>query len=147
MKKHSLRKLLSVIGCMVLIAAMALSIAGCGSKKSTAASPVSSADSLYQVVGEGATVYYFIAVDLDGNETKYEIHTDEKMVGDALLSQGLIAGDDCSFGLYVTTVNGITLDYDKDGMYWCLLIDGEYSMTVVDMTEAVPGTTYTFIAA
>ena len=92
-------------------------------------------------------VYYFVAVDLDGNETKYEIHTEEKLVGTALIAHGLIAGEDGPYGLYVKTVNGITLDYDKDGKYWSLLIDGEYAMTGVDMTEAVAGSTYTLMPA
>ena len=33
MKRNSLKKWLSVIGCMVLIAALALTITGCGSKE------------------------------------------------------------------------------------------------------------------
>lgn len=48
-------------------------------------------------------------------------------VGKALLDQGVIAGEDSSYGLYVKTVNGTTLDYDTDGMYWAFYINGEYA--------------------
>ena len=150
MKKYSIHKLLTVIGCMVLIAAMALTITGCGSKNpspTVSQTKEPSSDVSATVLGEGKLIYYFIAVDLEGNETKFEIHTDEEMVGAALISHGLIAGDASSYGLYVKTVNGITLDYEKDGKYWSLLIDGEYAMTGVDMTEAAAGSTYTLLPA
>ena len=148
MKHNSIRKLLSVIGCIVLIAAMALSISGCGSKNTVQAPvPAEAGDTPVTVLGDGSMVYYFVAVDLEGKQTKYEIHTDETMVGSALMEHGLIDGEVSTYGLYVKTVNGITLDYDKDGKYWSLLIDGEYAMTGVDMTEAVAGTTYTLLPA
>ncbi len=148
MKHNSIRKLLSVIGCIVLIAAMALSISGCGSKNTVQApAPAEAGDTPVTVLGDGSMVYYFVAVDLESKQTKYEIHTDETMVGSALMEHGLIDGEVSTYGLYVKTVNGITLDYDKDGKYWSLLIDGEYAMTGVDMTEAVAGTTYTLLPA
>ena len=65
-------------------------------------------------------------------------------VGKALLDQGVIAGEDSSYGLYVKTVNGETADYDADGTYWGLYINGEYAMTGVDATTLEAGTTYAF---
>lgn len=113
------------------------------------ASPAESAaaESDISVIGEGNTVFYFTAVDLEGAESKFEIHTDAATVGAALIENGLISGDDGEYGLYVKTVNGITLDWDKDGKYWSLLIDGEYAMTGVDDTEITSGATYTFLPA
>ena len=70
--------------------------------------------------------------------------TDEKTVGAALQKLGLIAGDDSEYGLYVKTVNGVTVDYDKDGKYWAFYIDGEYAQTGVDSTDVTAGSTYTF---
>ena len=46
----------------------------------------------------------------------------------------------------VDTVNGITLDYETDGMFWALYIDGEFAMTGVDTTNVVAGTVYSFKA-
>ena len=57
-------------------------------------------------------------VDVDGNETNFVVNTDKETVGDALLEQNLIEGDDSEYGLYVKTVNGITVDYDTDHTYW-----------------------------
>jgi hypothetical protein len=67
-------------------------------------------------------------------------------VGEALLDEKLIAGEEGPYGLYVKTVNGITLDYDKDGYYWSFYIDGEYGLTGVDQTEITNGAAYAFKA-
>ena len=85
-------------------------------------------------------------VDKDGKETPFTIATDKTYVGEALIDEGLIEGEEGPYGLYVKTVNGQTLDYDTDGMYWSFYVDGEYGLTGVDMTEIVPGTTYMFKA-
>ena len=67
-------------------------------------------------------------------------------MGEALLELELIAGEEGQYGLYVTTVNGITLDWDKDGKYWAFYIDGEYATTSLDLTDITPGTTYSLKA-
>ena len=95
-------------------------------------------------IGEGNTEFAFEVVLEDGTTTLYNVHTDEKTVGAALLGVNLIAGDDSEYGLYVKTVDGVTADYDKDGTYWDFYIDGEYASTGVDSTDVVPGSTYSF---
>ena len=144
--------------CMMLIAAMA---AGCSSKgKNETPSQVQNTESLTQteildieeagselqenVIGEGAVKFLLTVVDKDGKETAFEVHTDKEMVGDALLEEGLIEGEEGQYGLYVKTVNGMTVDYDTDGMYWAFYIDGEYAMSGVDTTAIEEGVTYTF---
>lgn len=99
----------------------------------------------YTVLGEGATTFYFTAQDLDGTVTKYEIHTDAATVGEALLAVELIAGDESEYGLYVTSVNGITADWDTEKAYWAFYIGDEYAQTGVDATEIVADTEYSFV--
>ena len=144
MKCNSLKKWLSVIGCMVLIAALALTMIGCGSKEETPAGKPAPEVSDVKVLGEGATVFQFSVVDLEENETKFEIHTDKTVVGEALLELGLIEGDMGDYGLYVKKVNGITAEYEVDGTYWAFYIGNDYGMTGVDMTDIEPGATYAF---
>lgn len=146
MKKYSMKKLLSILLCIALIAAMALCTSGCGSKNNTTASVTSADASAVVSKGEGETMFLFNVVDPDGKESRFEIHTDEKTVGAALLSLGLIAGEDSDYGLYVKTVNGVTVDYDQDGKYWAFYVDGEYAATGVDSTDITAGATYTFKA-
>lgn len=139
MNKNHVKKLLCLVGCIVLMAAMVLTFAGCGGSaapETTAAQTEAVAGASFQVVVTGP----------DGEETTFDYTTDKETVGEALLEKGLIAGEDSEYGLFVTTVNGITLDWDKDQKYWAFYIDGEYAMTGVDSTQIVEGTVYSFVA-
>ena len=140
-------KRLSFILCLALLAAIALTAMGCdkatGNGDSVTTAEQETPANL-TVKGEGATTFYFNVVDKDGVETKFEIHTDKTIVGDALLELGLIAGEEGDYGLYVKTVNGITADYETDGTYWAFYEGDDYGMTGVDLTEIKAGATYAF---
>lgn len=151
MKMTTLKKSLSLVLCIVLIAAMALFTTGCSdtqndtnSENEAIASQVSSVSDDITVMGEGEKQFYFNVVDIDSNETKFDIRTNKETVGDALLELELIAGDDGDYGLYVKTVNGITADYDTNQIYWAFYVDGEYASAGVDTTEITDGATYSF---
>lgn len=149
-----MNKALSALVCLVLL--FALCLTGCGSTaapettaaETTAAAQADSTENAQEsnVLGEGSTVFTLTVTDLDGKETSFEIHTDKKTVGEALLDAGLIAGEEGQYGLYVTTVNGITLDWDKDGKYWAFYIDGEYATTSLDLTDITPDASYSLKA-
>lgn len=143
MQKTRFTKALSVIVCVVLTAAMALFMIGCNDNNTPAGDTTLI---IGGVVGEGETVFPFEVTMPDGIKTTYEIHTDKTTVGEALLELGLIAGEDSEYGLYVKTVDGVTLDYDKDGKYWAFYVDGEYAMSGVDVTEITAGAVYGFKA-
>lgn len=150
MKMTVLKGRLSLILCVVFIAAVTLFTSGCNDNQNSsidsqpAVSEAQSSVSDINVLGDGATKFYFTVTDMDGGETKFEINTDKTTVGDALTELGLISGDESEYGLYVKKVNGITADYDKDSTYWAFYIDGEYATTGVDSTEVKAGTTYAF---
>ncbi len=152
MKMTRSKKALSFILCIVLIAAIALFTTACNDNKTddtttTTESAVSTTEApKATVLGKGETKFNFTVTDLEGNETVYEINTDKKTVGEALLDLELIAGKQGNPGLLVNTVNGKTLDYNKDGAYWAFYINGEYATSGVDTTEIVAGTNYAFKA-
>ena len=135
--KHFKNRALSFVLCMVLIVAMALSMTACGNDSNTQ----NDGQDQVQTV---ETKFTFVVGDGEGNETSFDITTDKATVGEALLEEGLIAGEDGQYGLYVTEVNGITADYNVDQTYWAFYVDGEYASTGVDTTEAVDGSTYMF---
>ena len=116
-----MKKLLS----MLLVLVLAFSLVACGANK---------------------TAFTVVVTDPEGKETTFQIKTDAATVGEALLAEGLIAGELSDYGLYITTVNGITLDWEKDGKYWAFYINGEYAQTGVDTTEIEEGATYAFKA-
>lgn len=141
------KRLLSVILCIMLIVAMALITTGCsGSKKEEAPAAGTKADGQEAggEMGEGSKTFPLTVVDKDGNQTEFVIHTEKETVGEALEELGLIAGDEGEFGIYVKTVNGITADYDTDGVYWAFYINGEYASTSVDSTMITEGDSYSF---
>jgi hypothetical protein len=146
-KKH-IRKSSSFILCIVLIVAMALFATGCSGGTSGGTASGSGQETAVQtngaVLGEGNTQFTFTIIDKEGGETQLEIHTDKETVGDALAELGLISGEESEYGLYVQTVNGITVDYDKDGVYWAFYINGEYAPTGVDSTAITEGDSYSF---
>ena len=142
MNKKAMNKMMRLILCTVLIAAMALFATGCSGKKTAETVDGTTVYADGDVVGEGAKQFTLVIADKDGNETRLEIHTDKDIVGEALLDNQVVAGEDSQYGLYVKTVNGITADFDTDGVYWAFYIDGEYAMTGVDATEITEGVTY-----
>ena len=162
MKQTTKHAWMSLVLCIALIAAIALTALGCDTAKTPETPNLDGAPAAtgndaengtqgltpdtngLTVKGEGATVFYFNVVDKAGAETKFEIHTDKTIVGDALLELGLIEGEAGPYGLYVKRVNGITADYDIDGTYWAFYIGDDYGMTGVDLTEIEAGATYAF---
>ena len=147
MKMKRIKKSLSLILCIVLIVVMALFTIGCNdneNKETTEAKEAVTTVKDSNVLGEGDSQFMFTVVDKEGNETEFEIHTDKKIVGEALLELDLIAGEDGDYGLYVKEVNGITADYETDGTYWACYVNGEYATAGVDATEIVEGSSYAF---
>lgn len=97
-------------------------------------------------LGEGAKTVT-VELEVEDHLITFTVLTDETVLGDALLAVDLISGEESQYGLYVKVVNGMTADYDKDGHYWSLLIDGDYAMTGVDSTEITEGTVYRLVYA
>lgn len=126
MNKFSFKKILS----MILLAAMIMTtVAGCGKSGEAAA---------------GTKEFTFQVVDATGAETDFDIKTDKATVGEALIDEGLIEGDESPYGLYVTKVNGIEAIYENDGTYWAFYVNGEYATSGVDTTDVEDGATYMF---
>ena len=129
-----------------LVVCMALSMVACTTEKKGATDETTSLPETGSTLGEGAKSFTFEVEKSDGTKYSYTIKTDKESVGEALQELKLIAGEDGDYGLYVKTVLDQTLDYEADGYWWCLYIDGESAMTSVDSTPVVEGSTYAFVA-
>lgn len=147
MKKNGLNKLLALLLALVMV----LALAACGNKAQDNGGAGDDANVVTDgtvadgaTVGKGATAFTVEVAQLDGTSITFTVNTDKATVGEALLELGIVAGDDTEYGLYVKTVNGVTLDYDTDGAYWAFYINGEYAMTGVDATTLEAGATYAF---
>lgn len=146
MKKNGLNKLLALLLALVMV----LALAACGNKEQDNGGAGDDANVVTDgvvadgaTVGEGKTAFTVEVVQMDGTSIKFTVNTDKATVGEALLDLGIVAGDTTEYGLYIKTVNGVTLDYDADGAYWAFYINGEYASTGVDSTNIEAGATYT----
>lgn len=121
-------KLVSVLA--LLLIACTFCLAGCKTKEPEGAT-------------EGAKTFTFEVIHLSGEKKEMTLTVDSQTVGEALLSMGLIEGENGPYGLYVLTVDGEYHKYEEDGRYWAFYINGEYAMTGVDATAVEEGAIYT----
>ena len=86
-----------------------------------------------------------IAVEVvhkDGSSKDFSIQTDAENLRGALEQQeGLIAGSESEYGLFVETVDGETADSNAQE-WWCFTKGGEMLMTGVDDTMIADGEHY-----
>ncbi|MBR7184260.1 MAG: DUF4430 domain-containing protein [Clostridia bacterium] len=81
-----------------------------------------------------------ITVDIvtaDGTTTK-TITTDAEFLRGALEQEKLIAGDESQYGLFVKTVNGVTIN-EANQEWWCFTKGGEALFSGVDTTPIADG--------
>ena len=87
-----------------------------------------------------------VTVIQEGVEDKvFTIHTDAEFLRGALEQEKLIEGTESQYGLYVTTVDGVTVD-ESLHQWWCLN-DGEGNMldTGVASTPIADGDAFQFV--
>ena len=94
---------------------------------------------------EGAKAVTVDIVHGDASKKEIVIHTDEETLRGALEQEGLIAGDESEWGLYVKTVDGETAD-EAQQQWWCFN-DGKGEMlpTGVDSTMIQDGDVYEIV--
>lgn len=142
-----MKKLISVIASLTLAACL---LAACGNSASSAASESVSSEAVSSEVvsseaasseavsgeesSEAAAEATFTVVDADGNSTEIALSiTEGEKLSDALAAAGVISEEEAAAG-FVTTVNGITADYNADGAWWCLT-DAAGEMTTVGVAD------------
>ena len=152
-----MKKLISVIASLALAACL---LAACGNSASSAASESVSSEAVSSEVvsseavsseaasseavsseavsgeesSEAAAEATFTIVDADGNSTEFALSiTEGEKLSDALVAAGVISKEEAAAG-FVTTVNGVTADYNADGAWWCLT-DAAGEMTTVGVAD------------
>lgn len=128
----------------VLCIAFLLSLCSCGPQDG-GEDPWS--DAIYTEdteLGEGEKTVT-VEVTVGENRVRFTVHTNASTLGDALIENGLVEGEDSQYGLYVKKVNGILADYDVNGAYWGFYRGGEYMMSGIDTTEIVGGEAFELV--
>lgn len=83
-------------------------------------------------------------VHKDGETASFEYSTEQPFLGPLLLEEDLIEGDSGSYGLFVTEVDGEKADFEKDGGWWKLSVNGQDSETGADSVPVEDGAVYTW---
>lgn len=84
-------------------------------------------------------------VHADKSAKTFTYQTDAEYLGEVLLAEGLVEGDESEYGLYITKVDGEEADYDTDKAYWALMCNGEYSETGADTTPIQDGDNFQLV--
>lgn len=110
---------------LLLACCLLFALAGCGAKDDTA-----------QKVH-----FTFVVTHDDGTEKTFELETEKKTLGEALLENDLVVEAAGSSGLY-DTVDGETAYWDDGEAWWCFSCNGESLMVGIDDTELTDGASY-----
>lgn len=94
---------------------------------------------------EGAKTITVEVIHADESVKTFTYHTDAEYLGEVLLAEGLIKGDDGPYGLYVTEVDGEEAIYEDNGAYWAFYQGGEYAQLGVDQTPIADGDAFSLI--
>lgn len=82
-----------------------------------------------------------VSVVVDTETSDFVIETDAEFLRGALEQAGLVEGTESEYGLYVTTVNGVTAD-ESQQQWWCFTRGGGTLETGVDTTPIADGEHY-----
>lgn len=77
----------------------------------------------------------------DGSEKSFEYATDREYLGEVLLDNQLVEGEDGAYGIFITTVDGETVD-DANKEWWCITKGGEQLNTSAEQTPIADGEKY-----
>jgi len=160
--KNKVLRILSVFLAFIIVAAMTMAMASCGTTSGTEAgkqteaaavdtegaavpdtgSAVTAAPSDEAAVSKTITVD---VVDNNGETTTFTLETKTDFLEDALVEAELVEGEETDFGLYITTVNGLKADYNADGSWWAIYQDGEMLMVGAGDTVISDGDHYELV--
>ena len=84
-------------------------------------------------------------VHKDESIETFTYQTDLEYLGELLLAEGLIAGEDGAYGLYITTVDGEDAIYEVDQSYWAFYQGEEYAAQGIDQTPIADGDQFSLV--
>lgn len=83
----------------------------------------------------------------EASETKeYEVHTDAEYLLDAMKDAKDLTfdGETGDYGYSLFTINGETHDWNVDGSYWAIYVNGDYGNYSVDTQPVADGDVFRF---
>ena len=75
-------------------------------------------------------------VHADESIREFTYQTSEEFLGPVLIQEGLVQGEESTYGLFITTVDGETAEGNQ---WWCITQDGQMVETGADTTPIADG--------
>ena len=75
-------------------------------------------------------------VHADESSREFTYQTSEEFLGPVLIQEGLVQGEESTYGLFITTVDGETAEGNQ---WWCITQDGQMVETGADTTPIADG--------
>lgn len=97
---------------------------------------------------QGAKAITIEVTDDNEKTTSYEVHTDAEYLRQAMeeLQENnkdfSFSGTEGDYGLMIDTVNDVTADFNVDGAYWAIYVNGEFGNYGIDDQPVTDGDTY-----
>lgn len=77
----------------------------------------------------------------DQTQKEFQIRTDAEYLADALVENEIVVDNQSTFGLYILTADGETVDEDQQE-WWCITKGGETLLTGASETPIADGEAY-----
>lgn len=129
-----MRKILSFALILLMLCCMASCVFSTGEDPKPAPKPLTEPDSINIKI---------VVIDNEGGTTEFPLDTTASTLREAADEIHLLEGDETEYGLFIKTVNGITVNPDNEE-WWCITKKGETVMTGVDITPIADGDIYEF---
>ena len=84
-------------------------------------------------------------VHKDQSTKTFQFRTDKEYLGDLLLEEGLVKGEQGQFGLYILEVDGERADFNLDKAYWALFEGEDYATQGADVTPLQDGDSFRLV--
>ena len=81
----------------------------------------------------------------DGSSKDFTYSTDAEYLGEVIVAEGLVNGQDGPYGLYFDTVDGEMASWEKNQSYWSILIGEEYVTLGADSIPLEDGGVYQLV--
>ena len=96
---------------------------------------------------KGAKAVTIEVTDNNEQTTSYNVNTDAEYLSEVFdeIDDLVVEGTTSEYGLYIDTVNGVTADFNVDGAYWAIYVNGDYGMYGADQQPVTDGDTYSLV--
>lgn len=98
---------------------------------------------------EGTKAITIEVIDNEQKSTVYELNTDAQYLREAMdeaAEKGFTySGSESEYGIMLESINGVTADYNADGAYWSIFVNGEYGNYGADTQVVTDGDAFQFV--